>query len=53
VVDVRKNSATYGGWVGAWFFSELTYYMVWDDLDAGINWPISDGIVPIITETVG
>lgn len=84
VVDVRKNSATYGEWIGIeltaenhkiiWIppdlghgflvlslTAEVTYKttdhyhseseacLAWSDLEAGINWPLPDGIDPIMS----
>jgi len=84
VVDVRKNSATYGQWVGVelsaenhkqmWIppglahgflvlsssaeilYKTTAYYhpqsevcLAWDDLRVGINWPLPDGIKPIMS----
>ena len=84
VVDMRKNSTTYGQWIGfelsaenhkkIWIPSGLAhgclvlsstaeliykttdYYhqpsevcLAWDDVEVGINWPIPDGIEPIMS----
>lgn len=84
VVDVRKNSATYGEWVGielsaennkqVWvppglahgflvlsltaeiLYKTTDYYhsqsevcLAWDDLVVGINWPLPDGVEPILS----
>ena len=88
VVDVRKNSATYGQSVGIelsaknhkqmWIppglahgflvlsptaeilYKTTDYYhpqseacLAWDDLDVGINWPLPDGIEPIMSKRDG
>jgi len=84
VVDVRKNSATYGHWFGiepssanrkqVWIppglahgflvlsptaeilYKTTDYYhpqsevcLAWNDLDVGINWPLPDGVAPVLS----